>query len=324
MELKISKIILSIFILLICIGLGLILGDSLINPFALDGGSEVIFYQLRLPRVVTCSIVGALLSVCGLYFQTIFRNDLATPYTLGVASGASLGAMLAIYLGLNIAFLSFNSISLFALIGGLVTIFVLVSVNSIFRQISTNSLILCGVALSMFFSSVVLLLQFLNLQVDGIQMIRWMMGSVDVVGYDALFALSIMSIPAFLISLYFIKDLNLLSVGDEFAHVHGVNVKRTQTYIFILTSLIVAPIVAEFGPIGFVGMIVPHVSKIIIGRNHLQVIPVSVILGASFLVVCDLLSRIILAEGNLPLGVVTSFIGGPFFLWILYKGSTRN
>ncbi|MDC1174745.1 iron ABC transporter permease [Bacteriovoracaceae bacterium] len=314
-----NKYFIMFFIFIAAMLSALSFGGHFINIFNHGLEDALILRELRFPRVLTCAFVGGVLSIAGLFFQSLFRNDLATPYTLGVATGGSLGAMIAISSGAVVSIYLVDSVTIFAFLGAILTITILTAFNNLFHSINNYTLILCGVALSMFFSSIVLLLQFLNLQVDGIRMIRWLMGSVDVVGYSSLWSIMIICIPILLISVMFLKDLNLLYLGDEFAHTHGVNVKKTQNKIFILTSFLIAPVVASFGPIGFVGMIIPHIAKKLYNKNHMILFPVCFIFGATFLMLCDLLSRVILTEGNLPLGVVTSFIGGPFFLWIIFR-----
>lgn len=284
---------------------------------------EQILHDIRIPRVLFAFIAGCGLALSGLVFQAMFHNPLATPFTLGVASGASLGAALSVYLGLNISFFGFGGHTLSAFIGALFAISFVYSISRLREGFSTETLLLTGVAVSFFFSSLILFVQYLSNVSDAFQIIRWLMGSLTVVGYDeVLQLLPFVSLNA-LVILALGRELNLMMAGDEIALSRGVSVKAVRYVLFFVTSLCVGAIVALCGPIGFVGMMVPHMCRLMLGADHRWLIPASLLFGGSFLIICDAIARWIIAPAELPVGVITTLLGGPFFLWLLIRSKRR-
>ncbi|AFJ01811.1 ABC-type Fe3+-siderophore transport system, permease component [Methylophaga frappieri] len=280
---------------------------------------EQIYNDIRLPRVLFAFLAGSGLALCGLVFQAMFHNPLATPFTLGIASGASFGAVVAVYVGITISFMGLSGPTIGAFIGALLSMILVYMVSRLRSGFSTETLLLTGVAVSFFFSSLILLVQYLSNVVDAFQMIRWLMGSLSVVGYQEVAQLAPFVGLASVIILSLGRELNLLMAGDALAQSRGVSVNRVRYGLFVTTSLCVGAIVALCGPIGFVGMMVPHICRLLIGQNHQYLIPASLLFGGSFLIVCDTLARLVFAPAELPVGVITTLLGGPFFLWLLLR-----
>ncbi|HET8807279.1 MAG TPA: iron ABC transporter permease [Methylophaga sp.] len=280
---------------------------------------QQILWEIRLPRLLFAFLAGCGLALCGLVFQAMFHNPLATPFTLGVASGASLGAAISVYLGLNVFLLGLSAQTFSAFCGALIAISLVYFISRLRSGFSTETLLLTGVAISFFFSSLILLVQYLSDVNDAFQIIRWLMGSLTVVGYGDIRQLAPFVIIAALVIIVFGRELNLLMAGDDIAASRGVNVNRLRYVLFFITSLCVGAIVALCGPIGFIGMMVPHICRLLIGQDHQWLIPASMLFGGSFLIICDTLARIVIAPAELPVGVITTLLGGPFFLWLLLR-----
>jgi len=308
-------VVVSVLVLMICVLLGQEGFLYSIKPEVRD----IILFKLRLPRVSLAFLVGGSLGVCGLVFQAIFRNSLASPYTLGVASGGAFGASLAISLGLSGSFLFFDSISLFAFLGALITIAFIFSFGYIKKSFNPNQLILTGVVVSFLFSSSILLLHFFSNDFSAKKMIQWTLGDLSIVSFDrVLHILPIAFIGTFL--LYRKRGpLNLLLVGPVFAQSRGVKVEKELKEVFLISSFMIGASVALVGPISFVGLILPHITKRLWGVKFERVLLPCFLLSGLFLCVCDLISRVVMAQVTLPVGIVTSVIGAPFFLWVLLK-----
>ena len=283
-----------------------------------------ILTQLRLPRVLFAFIAGAGLALCGMVFQAMFHNPLATPFTLGVASGASLGAAIYVYLGFSFTLLGLDGGVLAAFLGALIAISFVYSISRYQNGFSPETLLLTGVAISFFFSSLILFTQYLSNLTDSFQILRWLMGSLTTVGYqDILQLLPFVSICVAAI-LWLTRELNLLMAGDDIALSRGVSVQKIRYSLFFVTSLCVGAIVALCGPIGFIGMMVPHICRLLIGSDHRWLAPASLLFGGSFLIICDTISRLIIAPAEIPVGVITTLLGGPFFLWLLIKSRSKG
>ena len=279
----------------------------------------IIFFRIRVPRIVLSIITGASLSIAGVVFQALLRNPLATPYTLGVSAGSALGAVLMIKLGIAFSVFGFSSLQVSAFLFSLLTIFLIYMLARRNRRLSMSTMILAGVTISYFFGALILFLHFLADFTETRQMIRWMMGGMDVIDPILIWQ----SIPVLLISYLVLfsqaKKLNILSSSDETAWSKGVSVDKVRRIVFIFGSLITGWVVAISGPIGFVGLIVPHFLRLLIGYDHRLLIPASIFGGGAFLVICDTIARTILAPVDIPVGIITAILGGPFFLWLLFK-----
>ena len=275
-----------------------------------------IFWQIRLPRVLLALLGGAGLAVSGLGFQTLFRNPLAEPYTLGVSGGAALGAVLALrFEGGQL--LGFSLVALASFAGALGATALLVGLALRREGVETSTLLLAGVAVSLSCSAIILFLQYLADSTQTFRMVRWMMGGLSVVGYNEVLWLLpwVLGGSAMLVALRW--ELNLLLTGEEMAASRGVDLARLRFQILIATSLMIGALVAVAGPIGFVGLIVPHILRRFVGQDHLFLVPACLLGGGAFLTLCDAGARTVMAPAELPVGILTALLGGPFFLWLL-------
>ena len=288
-------------------------------PFA-DNVDAQIFFVARVPRVLAAALVGSALAAAGVVFQALLRNPLATPFTLGISAGSSLGAMLAITSGATFALGPLSPIPLASFAGAAVAatlVYWLAAPTG--RAVSTSVLLLAGVTLNSFFSALIMFVQYLADFTQLYGAIRWLMGDLDIGGFPPIVASLPLLIASFVLFARLPSWLNLLSLGSDAAASRGVDVARAQRLAFLSASLATSAAVALAGPIGFVGIIVPHLVRLLVGVDHRVVLPAAALFGATFLVGCDLLSRTVLAPVEMPVGVVTAIIGGPFFLWLLVR-----
>ena len=284
-------------------------------------GSEI--YWLRFHRTALALIAGGGLALAGLVFQAMFRNPLATPYTLGVASGAAFGAALClqttIRLGLPSVIFAIPTVSLGAFLGAFLAMGVVLALSRR-RDTTSEQMLLAGVAVNFFFSSMIVLLQYLSAPHDAFQILRWTMGGVQNATSSADW-LSLLPI-VFLLILFLSsqsRTMNVFVTGNDRAKSLGVNVDRFRMVMFIGTSLVVGAIVSVTGPIGFVGLLVPHVARLLVGPDHRLLILSTAFMGAVFLAGCDTLGRLLSHPAEFPVGIITSLLGGPFFLWLLLR-----
>lgn len=288
-------------------------------PFAQNVDAQI-FFIARLPRTLAGALVGASLASAGVVLQALLRNPLATPFTLGVSAGASLGAMAVIIFGVRLTFLGVPATPLAAFAGSLVAVGVVYSLaRARGRDLSTNVLLLAGVTLNSFFSAIILFVQYLADFTESFQAIRWVMGNLDVSSYDPLLSALPMVGLAFVAFATLPRSLNLLALGPDHAATRGVNVLAAQRLAFVSASLATGAAVSVGGPIGFIGIIVPHMVRLLVGADHRVVLPASAMLGAAFLVACDVGARTVMSPVELPVGVITALLGGPFFLWLLIR-----
>jgi iron complex transport system permease protein len=300
-----------------------------IRPGQLLSGSDPvaarIFWQLRLPRVLMAVQAGMALALAGMVFQAMFRNPLATPFTLGVASGASLGASLAILLGLTAQVAWIGVDTWFAFCGALAAIGLVFGLSHIRAEVSAATLLLAGVAVSFCCSSLILLLQYLSDFTRTHRMIRWVMGGLErIVGYDDLLTAAPFVVVGAAIVLWLNRELDMISTGDELAVARGVSLKRVRVTLFLTASVMVGAVVSVCGPIGFVGLMVPHICRLLIGPAHGLLGPATALFGAAFLAACDAVARTAIAPAELPVGIITALLGGPFFLWLLIARGTER
>lgn len=290
-------------------------------PFA-DNVDAQIFFLARLPRALAAALVGGTLATAGVVFQALLRNPLATPYTLGISAGASFGAMVAITFGA--AVLPIGGVAGASLAGaGLAVLVVYALASARHTGLSTTVLLLAGVTMNSFFSALILFVQYLSDFTETFRALRWLMGDLDVAGYHPLVSASPLIAVALLGFAWLARPLNLLAMGADAAATRGVNVVRAQRVAFFTGSLATGAAVSIGGPIGFVGIIVPHLVRLLVGADHRLVLPASFGFGAAFLVICDVLARTVMAPLELPVGIITAMIGGPFFLYMLIR-NTRH
>jgi iron complex transport system permease protein len=327
-------------VLLICLGLVILLGTSygavkvplgdvfkiLVNKlapgqgiFAQDfGPQETIIYNIRLPRVLLAALVGLALATSGTVFQALLKNPMADPYVIGISSGASLGATLGMILDVKFEFLALNSIPLLAFIGALSTVFIVYNLAKEGNKISVGRLLLAGVAIASFLSAIVSLLMVFNN--DSMQQIvYWTMGSLSATGWQQVQMIWVYIIVAYFVVHIFAKDLNVLLLGDQTAESLGIEVETIKRILLIVASLLAGAAVAGSGIIGFVGLIIPHLVRLLVGPDHRILIPSSALVGGIFLIVTDIVARTIIAPTEIPVGIITALLGGPFFLYLLTK-----
>ncbi len=296
----------------------------LFQPGSVQTLNASIFISMRVPRVLLAFFAGAGLALSGLVYQTLFRNPLATPYTLGISGGASLGAALCVISGVNFVIAGFDAQTIFAFSGAMVAIAIVYSIARFNKSFSVMTLLLAGVALNFFFSSIILFIQYIGNFTDSIRIMRWLMGGVETVGYQSLTTLIPVTLVSTLVILCLTRELNLLSIGEDIAATRGASVSRLKITLFLVTSLQIGTTVALCGPIGFIGMMAPHIARILVGPDHKVLSYTSLLIGGSFLVLCDTLARTLIAPAEMPVGIITALLGGPFFLWLLLSGRARQ
>jgi iron complex transport system permease protein len=288
-------------------------------PFA-DNPDAQIFFVARLPRTLAGACVGALFAAAGVVFQGLLRNPLATPFTLGVSTGAALGAIAAITFNWSMAFLGISAVPIAAFGGSLVAVGIVYALaQARHRGLSTTVLLLAGVTMNACFSALILFVQYFASFADTYSALRWLMGDLDVSSFEPIVVALPTMIAAFAVFGWLARPLNLLSLGPDSAESRGLDVTRAQRAAFLSGSLATGAAVSIGGPIGFVGIIIPHLVRLLVGPDHRLVLPASALFGAAFLVGCDLIARTILAPVELPVGIITALIGGPFFLWLLIR-----
>lgn len=282
-----------------------------------------IFVEFRLPRILLACLVGAALACSGVVFQALLRNPLADPYILGISSGAGLGAMIAVVSGLNWTLWGRSPIAVFAFVGASATVWLVWFIGRLTGKFHVTGLLLAGVVVNAFFSAVIMFITSIANADKVYATIFWLMGNMTEGDFLTLW-LGAGCVGGGMLALFFISpQLNALSLGADDARSMGVNVARTRTIAFAVAAGITAIAVSLSGLIGFVGLVVPHAVRLVFGPDHRQLFPLSAIAGAIFLVVADTLARVIIAPAQLPVGVVTAIVGGPFFLILLVKYSKK-
>jgi iron complex transport system permease protein len=287
--------------------------------FSRDEISRTVYFDIRIPRVLMAAVAGGTLAISGAGLQALFRNPLASPLTIGISGGASFGALIAIKLGLAQTFLGFSSISILAFLFSVFTMLFVYSVSKVRGVVATGRLLLAGVVANFLYSALILFIQFFSDFPESLQTMKWLMGSLDVVGFEAVWKTLVFAIPGCLILLSVTKDMNLFALGDDVASSLGVNVDRMEKTIYFATSLAASSVISVTGPIGFVGLIIPHVLRMTLGVDNRIILPCSLLLGASFLTATDTISRTIISPVEIPVGIITASIGGLFFLWLLMR-----
>ncbi|CAK7081249.1 iron chelate uptake ABC transporter family permease subunit [Tissierella sp.] len=279
---------------------------------------QTIIWSIRLPRVLLGILVGASLSMAGTAFQGIFKNPMADPYVIGISSGAALGASIAIILGVNIAFINISTISIFAFIGALGAVFTVYNIARIKNKVPVTTLLLAGIAIGQFLTAIMSFLMVIYSK-DMAKIIYWTLGSLAGKGWEPLIKISIPVIISMIFINFFARDLNIMLTGEESAQSLGVDVEKTKIYILILGTFMVSMVVSIAGIIGFVGLIIPHIVRIILGPDNRIILPASAFVGGIFMVSADTIARTIISPVEIPVGIITALFGGPFFLYLLRK-----
>lgn len=281
---------------------------------------EAIIWNIRLPRVLLAFAVGAALALAGAAFQGLLRNPLADPFTIGVSSGAALGAVCVLFFQITIFGLGSFTLPIVAIVSGMATLFIVFTlVRFSNRQLAMETFILAGIIVSSFISAITSLIIALGDREAMTQIIYWLYGSVGMRGWSHVQLLFPFLVIGSLILLMHYRELNAFAFGEEAADHIGVDVKRGKVVILIGASLLTGAAVAVSGTIGFVGLVIPHLVRLVTGPNHRHVLPLSFLLGGSFLVLADLLARTMIAPKELPIGVITALIGAPVFAALLIQ-----
>ena len=323
---------LSSFILLFsALLLSLAIGSVFISPkelwlVILGTGNETfasILWKIRLPRTVLIALTGAALGGSGATYQGLFRNPLADPFLIGVASGAGLGAVIAMSIKWPYSFWGLMAIPMSAFIAALLTVFIVYSLARVGNTIPTTNLILAGVAFSSFATS---LTSFLMLRSTGEvrRALGWLLGGASQSGWTAILAIMPYLLIGIGILIFSGHALNLLQFGDDQAQQLGLNVTRTKRILLAASSLSTAAAVAFSGIIGFIGLIVPHLIRVWFGPDYRRLLPLSILGGATMLLLCDVIARVIIAPQEIPVGIITALVGAPFFLWVLRNAKNQG
>jgi iron complex transport system permease protein len=293
-----------------------------INMDGIKDTSTTIVINLRLPRILLAAVVGAALSVVGAAFQGIFRNPMADPYVLGISSGAALGATIAIVMGSSAYKFGISLTALFAFIGAMITVVIVYSMTATKGKTPTTMLLLAGIAISFFLSSLISLVKIFNREhLEAIM--RWTMGSLTAASYKEVIFLTPIVIIGVGIIYAFSRDLNIMLTGEENAKTLGIEVEVVKKIVLLVSTLLVAVVVSVSGIIGFIGLIIPHTIRLIFGSDYKVVTFLSAFLGAIFLVICDTIARSIAPPMEIPVGIITSLFGVPFFIYLLFKNKGK-
>jgi iron complex transport system permease protein len=288
---------------------------GLIGSESVSLTERTILLDIRLPRLLLASLVGAGLSAAGVVFQALLRNPLAEPYILGISSGGTVGAILSIGLGLG---LSRFTTPVFSFLGSAAVMFLVYTLAHRRGQLDTYMLLLAGVMVGAFFNAVILLIVALYNQ-ELRNAFLWLMGNLSAASMESIIVVGPFVLLATAVMFLQSRNLNLIATGDETAMQLGVEVPRVRRLSYLLASLVTGLVVSVSGVIGFVGLIIPHVCRMLFGPDHRLLMPASFLLGASFLIVADILSRLLLAPTEIPVGAVTAALGAPFFIYLLRK-----
>lgn len=309
---------------LIIIFISPFLGETQINIkdiFEFSNSSNMVFWDLRVARVILAFFVGGILALSGLIFQIIFKNELITPYTLGIASGTTL------FTAIGIILLPTIYIFISSILGSLFTILVLYIISKIINKTSigssTNSILLIGIALSYFYGSALMLVFYMSSLQENYSIVRFTLGSLDTVGFSNSFVIFFVSIVFYVIIYLYKNKIKLLLTSNDMAFLKGLNVDKTNLILLVVVSLCVGITISFTGPIGFIGLVIPHIVKLIYKKSAEKLFFPTFFFGGVFLVFSDLISRNLNTDSTLPIGVVTAFIGAPFFVYLLIRRNKK-
>lgn len=305
------RLVIATFLLLIVAGLNLLLGSAEIS--FVDLFQSDILWQLRMPRTLTALVAGAALAICGQVMQVIFRNPLATPYTLGVASSAGLGAIIAMSFGLSWSFVSLSSLG-FALIGVL-----FLGIIYFRTRVHPNSLLLLGVAINLFCSGAISIVQVSAAKFELASYLTWIMGTVSVVGFEIFIRIALALIVLTVFIAFNLRNLSILAIEGDMANTRGFDPRRLSILLLGLITVVVAVLVSSLGPIGFIGLVVPHLVSRIFNSDAKTQLAANLVVGGLVLIAADLLNRTFFAQMGLPVGVMTTLFGAPALMVILLR-----
>jgi iron complex transport system permease protein len=280
-----------------------------------DSMLSAIIMKIRFPRVVLAAMVGATLSLGGLVFQALLRNPLAEPYILGISGGSAVGAIIGIMLGLS----RFPGVSLTAFLGSTGTLVLILFLTAGQSLVKKESLLLSGVMVNAFCSAVIMFLVSITQDARLHNILFWLMGDLSTADLQQVGLLAIMLVPGFILLFWFSHTMNLLLMGKEMAQTMGVNIKAATVILLLVSSFMVSVTVSYCGLVGFVGLVIPHLLRRLLGADHRILVPACVLGGGAYLVICDLTARTLPRQGEMPIGVVTAIIGAPLFILLLKK-----
>lgn len=281
------------------------------------GTSEIIMVQIRFPRVLMGFFVGAGLAAVGVTLQALLRNPLADPYVLGVSSGSALGVSLAILFGIGSTFMLLPILPLFGFAGGLMALLLIYRLAQSKSRLPIHSLLLAGVILNAILTAFIMFITSIMEPNRSAGLMAWLMGSLTAPNYPAMGIFLLYVLCVLVMLMQKAQSLNMLTLGEETARSLGVETEGIKKWLFVLTALLTGAIVSVSGMIGFVGMVVPHAVRLVIGSDHRLLLPASALVGGMFLAVADTIARTIMAPAEIPVGIVTALTGGPFFLYLL-------
>ena len=284
---------------------------------AVDPSSEAILFDIRLPRILMAAGIGATLSICGVVMQSILRNPLAEPFVLGLSGGAAVGAILFILLGLSVTGGSF----FFSFIGAMLTLFLVLALSKRRTGFSTTRIILTGVIVNAFFTAFIMFVITTTSDELLYAILFWLYGDLSGSMYANVAILLAVLLPGFGIIYIFSRYLNILGVDEELGYQLGIEVEKAKYFLLIIVSVLTAFTVSLGGIIGFVGLIVPHLMRMAFGSDHRLLLPASFLFGAIFMMLADTAARTLVYPSELPVGVITAFLGAPFFLMLMFKGN---
>ncbi|MER2037276.1 MAG: iron ABC transporter permease [Solibacillus sp.] len=292
---------------------------GLISDVTATKAQQIIIWEIRVPRVLLAAFVGAALAISGAAIQALVKNSIADPYILGVSSGASVGATAVILLG-AFSILGVYALSFAAFLGAILAVSLVFLLARVAGRTSVIRLLLAGLAVSMILSAITNFMLMMSKEQGGIQAVmHWMLGSLAGAKWSNIGVPIIVCIVVFILLFFSYRQLNALLLGEETATTMGVNVEHFRIFVIIIVSLLTGVVVAVCGSIGFVGLIVPHIVRMLVGSNYKVVLPFSAILGAIFIVWADMGARVAIAPEEMPIGILTALCGGPFFIWMLRR-----
>lgn len=316
-----------LFLLLIFVAmfLGLSLGStktglnevlkSLLRREEADPVLNTIIWNIRFPRVLLAALVGATLSLGGLVFQALLRNPLAEPYILGISGGSAIGAIIGILMGLS----RFPGVSFISFMGSIATLLLILVMSSGQSILKRDSLLLSGVMINAFCSAIIMFLISMTQDYRLHNIIFWLMGDLSMATIRQAVILTAMLFPCYILIFWLSHSMNLLLMGKEMAQTMGVNIKAVTVTLLLTTSFMVSATVSHCGLIGFVGLVMPHLLRLLFGPDHRVLVPACVMGGGAYMVLCDLLARTLPEQGEMPAGVITAIIGAPLFIFLLKR-----
>ncbi len=310
------------YIILILIVIGLFVVAIFFGSVDISNFSKAdmyIIYNIRLPRAIMCLICGAGLAVCGATYQVVFKNPLSDPYILGISSGASLGATLIIVFGLDFYLMG---VTLGAFVMALLTVVIIMKLSAVGNKLHSTTLLLAGVCINFLFSAIISILMFID-QEDMHKIYFWTMGSLSGAKFTDCLTVGVMVLLSICTLILYSKRMNVLLLGSLQANSLGIDAQRTKKIILFVATLCCSVIVSVCGVIGFVGLVSPHIARLLFGGDNRKVLPYSVLIGMIFMLCSDIIARNMLSPAELPIGSVTSLVGAPFFIYLLYNAKKK-